>query len=114
MFHVNDRFKYGSIVTQAFKYWSVSPSWTKSPAITLLSPRVVITDVMDHEAHIREAETDNLDFDDSANALWSLYGQEAKNLDDATIKDIKSDMDGLLIFVRSYSSTSPSIIGLSC
>ena len=65
---------------------------------------------MDHEAHIREAETDNLDFDDSANALWSLYGKEAKNLDHATIKDIKSDMDGLLIFVRSYSSTLPLLL----
>lgn len=65
---------------------------------------------MDHEAHIHEAETDNLDFDDSANALWSLYGQEAKNLDHATIKDIKSDMDGLLIFVRSYSSNLPLLL----
>jgi len=47
---------------------------------------------------------DNHDFDDSANALWSLYGKEAENYDKATIKDIKSDMDGLLIFVRSCSS----------
>lgn len=53
--------------------------------------------------------TDDRDFDDSANALWTLYGQEAKNYDRATIKNIKSDMEGLLIFVRSSSSTlSPS------
>ena len=47
----------------------------------------------------------NQDFDDSASALWSLYGKEAESYDKATIQDIKKDMDGLLIFVRSRSST---------
>jgi hypothetical protein len=42
------------------------------------------------------------DFDDSANALWSLYGKEAKNHDEAEIKTLKDDMDGVLIFVRIY------------
>jgi len=54
-----------------------------------------------------QVDPDNRDFDDSANALWSLYGKEAENYDKATIKDIKSDMDGLLIFVRSCSPTLP-------
>jgi hypothetical protein len=40
------------------------------------------------------------DFDDSANALWLLYGKEAKGYDEATIQSIKDDMDGVLIFVR--------------
>ena len=54
-----------------------------------------------------EAQQPAQDFDDSANALWSLYGKEAENYDKATIMDIKSDMDGLLIFVRSCCSTLP-------
>ena len=42
------------------------------------------------------------DFDDSANALWSLYGKEAKNHDEAEITTLKDHMDGVLIFVRIY------------
>jgi hypothetical protein len=59
-----------------------------------------------------DSDSENKDFDESANNLWSLYGKEAKNYDKATIKDIKSDMGGLLIFVRSHSSTLPSTVGL--
>ena len=39
------------------------------------------------------------DFDDSANDLWSLYGKEAKSQDEAKIKALKDDMDGILIYV---------------
>lgn len=42
------------------------------------------------------------DFDNSANALWTLYGEEAKSHDEARIQSLKDDMDGVLIFVRSY------------
>jgi hypothetical protein len=42
------------------------------------------------------------DFDGSANALWTLYGKEAKSYDDSRIQTLKDDMDGVLIFVRSY------------
>jgi hypothetical protein len=42
------------------------------------------------------------DFDDGANALWTLYGKEARSHDDACIRTLKDDMDGVLIFVRSY------------
>jgi len=42
--------------------------------------------------------SEKLDFDDSANQLWSLYGKEAKNHDEAQIKTLKDDM-----FVRIYS-----------
>jgi hypothetical protein len=50
------------------------------------------------------------DFDGSANALWSLYGTEAKSRDESQIQTLKDDMDGVLIFVsshfvRSYEST---------
>ncbi len=42
------------------------------------------------------------DFDSSSNALWTLYGKEAKSHDEARIQTLKKDMDGVLIFVRSY------------
>jgi len=40
------------------------------------------------------------DFDDGANALWSLYGKEAKAHDEARFLSLKEDMDGVLLFVR--------------
>ena len=43
------------------------------------------------------------DFRGSTNALWSLYGKEAKSYDEAHIQPLKEDMDGVLIFVRLYS-----------
>jgi hypothetical protein len=42
------------------------------------------------------------DFDGSANALWSLYGKEAKRHDEARFQTLKRDMDGVLVFVCSY------------
>ena len=42
------------------------------------------------------------DFEGSANALWSIYGKEAKSHDEALIQTLKDDMDGVLIFVRPY------------
>jgi hypothetical protein len=44
------------------------------------------------------------DFDDAANALWDLYGKEAKSHDQSRIQTLKDDMDGVLIFVRSSYS----------
>ena len=38
----------------------------------------------------------------STNALWSLYGKEAKSHDEARIQPLKEDMDGVLIFVHLY------------
>jgi hypothetical protein len=43
------------------------------------------------------------DFDDGANALWSLYGTEARGHDQSRIQTLKGDMDGVLIFASSYS-----------
>ena len=42
------------------------------------------------------------DFGGSANSLWTLYGNEAKSRDESRIQTLKDDMDGVLIFVRSY------------
>jgi hypothetical protein len=47
----------------------------------------------------KESYEQHQDFDDSANDLWSLYGKEAKNHDEAQIKTLKDDMDGVLIYV---------------
>jgi hypothetical protein len=40
------------------------------------------------------------DFHGSTSALWNLYGKEAKSHDDARIRPLKEDMNGVLIFVR--------------
>ena len=53
-----------------------------------------------------ESHEPHRDFDDSANDLWSLYGKEAVIHDQARIKTLKDDMDGILIFVCAYFSNS--------
>jgi hypothetical protein len=40
------------------------------------------------------------DFDDGANALWSLYGKEAQTHDKARFESVSQDMDGVIVFVR--------------
>jgi hypothetical protein len=42
------------------------------------------------------------DFDDGANALWSLYGKEAKGYDEAWVQKLKDDMDGVLLYVCAH------------
>ena len=42
------------------------------------------------------------DFDDNANAMWSLHLGEAKSHDEARFHSLKDDMDSVLIFVRVY------------
>jgi len=60
------------------------------------------------EGHMHGGGIDQ-DFNDSANPLWSLYGKKAKEYDKASLDDITSGMEGLLLFVRSLSSTLPSL-----
>ena len=43
---------------------------------------------------------ERLDFDDGANALWFLYGKEAKTHDEARFENLDKDMEGVLLFVR--------------
>ncbi|KAI0293729.1 hypothetical protein B0F90DRAFT_1642227, partial [Multifurca ochricompacta] len=50
------------------------------------------------------------DFDDSANALWSLYGKEAKSHDEARIQSLKDDMDGVLIFAGLFSAVLTAFV----
>jgi hypothetical protein len=46
------------------------------------------------------AQQETKDFDDGANALWSLYENEAKSNDATRYQKLKEDMDGVIIFVR--------------
>jgi hypothetical protein len=48
------------------------------------------------------------DFNDNANAMWSLHLGEAKSHDEARIHSLKEDMDSVLIFVRVYISQPSS------
>ncbi|KAH8984555.1 hypothetical protein EDB86DRAFT_142650 [Lactarius hatsudake] len=50
------------------------------------------------------------DFDDNANALWSLHVKEAMNHDDARIRSLKGDMDGVLIFAGFFSIALTSFL----
>ena len=56
----------------------------------------------DQNRTLEESHEQHRDFDDSANDLWSLYGKEAVIHDQARIKTLKDDMDGILIFVCAY------------
>ena len=89
-----------------------------------LSPhQVLIIDFMDPESGnqpgINVDQTSGADpniepdFDEHANPLWSLYGEKAKEDDKVTLEDITSGMDGLLLFVRSLSSTLPPLLAPS-
>jgi Family of unknown function (DUF6535) len=40
------------------------------------------------------------DFDDGADTLWTLYGNEAKDFDKTHIQTLRNDMKNLLLFVR--------------
>ena len=42
------------------------------------------------------------DFDGNSNALWTIFKDEAKSLDDVRIFTLKEDMKNSLLFVRSY------------
>ncbi|KAH9052778.1 hypothetical protein EDB87DRAFT_344207 [Lactarius vividus] len=50
------------------------------------------------------------DFDDNANALWSLHVKEAMSHDDARIRSLKDDMDGVLIFAGLFSASLTSFL----
>ena len=42
------------------------------------------------------------DFDDNADELWSLYGNVAQRHDEARIRTLKDDMDGIPVYVCAY------------
>ncbi|KAH9045192.1 hypothetical protein EDB85DRAFT_6058 [Lactarius pseudohatsudake] len=50
------------------------------------------------------------DFDDNANAFWSLHMNEAKSHDEARIQSLKDDMGSVLIFAGLFSAALISFI----
>ncbi|KAN0136276.1 hypothetical protein V8E53_005881 [Lactarius tabidus] len=50
------------------------------------------------------------DFDDGANALWSLYGKEAQTHDKARFESVSQDMDGVLVFAGLFSAVLASFL----
>ncbi|KAI0276093.1 hypothetical protein BGY98DRAFT_736242 [Russula aff. rugulosa BPL654] len=50
------------------------------------------------------------DFDEDANDLWSLYGKEAKSHDEEWIKDLKDDMDAILIFAGLFAGVLTAFV----
>ena len=53
---------------------------------------------------LTEAPSKRKDFDDGANPLWTLYGEEARIHDEARFKTLVDDMIGVPTFVRVYYS----------
>ena len=46
-----------------------------------------------------KAHSERKDFDDGANALWTLYGEEAQSHDEARFQSLADDMNGVPTFV---------------
>ncbi|KAH9998777.1 hypothetical protein BJV77DRAFT_712173 [Russula vinacea] len=57
-----------------------------------------------------DSASQDQDFDDSANDLWSLYGKEAESHDQARIKTLKDDMDGILTYAGLLSGVLSAFI----
>ncbi|KAI9438744.1 hypothetical protein H4582DRAFT_195291 [Lactarius indigo] len=50
------------------------------------------------------------DFDDGANALWTLYGKEAKTHDEARFQRLAADMDGIPTFAGLFAAVLTSFL----
>ncbi|KAH9061791.1 hypothetical protein EDB83DRAFT_879487 [Lactarius deliciosus] len=50
------------------------------------------------------------DFDDGANALWSLYGKEAQTHDEALFQGILAEMDGVPTFAGLFAAVLTSFL----
>jgi hypothetical protein len=61
-------------------------------------------ELMDLMNGVEETGTneESKDFDDNADELWSLYGKVAQRHDEARIKTLKDDMDGIPLYVCAY------------
>jgi len=58
------------------------------------------------ERGMREAPKD---FDYSSNELWSMYGNLAERYDESRIQTLKDDMDGIPVYVCTFSSVVASL-----
>ena len=67
----------------------------------------------DDPSHIRvpeEPHDERNNFDDSTNALWSLYEKDVESRDKVRIQKLKDDMDGVSIFVCRFDFILPSAV----
>jgi hypothetical protein len=53
-------------------------------------------------SHSETRSRERKDFDDGANALWTLYGKEAQIHDEARFQSLADDMNGVPTFVCLY------------
>ena len=51
------------------------------------------------------SQEDRGDFNDNADALWSLYVEKAQNHDEAKFQTLTKNMTDVLLFVRSHAPT---------
>ncbi|KAI9431709.1 hypothetical protein H4582DRAFT_1222471 [Lactarius indigo] len=57
-----------------------------------------------------EARSERRDFDDGANALWSLYNKEAQTHDEAVLQGISADMNGVPTFAGLFAAVLTSFL----
>ncbi|KAI9431527.1 hypothetical protein H4582DRAFT_2062751 [Lactarius indigo] len=57
-----------------------------------------------------EARSERRDFDDGANALWSLYNKEAQTHDEALLQGISADMNGVPTFAGLFAAVLTSFL----
>jgi hypothetical protein len=64
----------------------------------------------DHPCHSpQEVPNERGDFDDGANALWSLYGKEAQAHDEMLFQSLLDDMNRVPTFVRILARVQPGL-----
>ncbi|KAH8994215.1 hypothetical protein EDB92DRAFT_1795798, partial [Lactarius akahatsu] len=56
------------------------------------------------------SDGEHKDFDDGANALWSLYGKEAQTHDEALFQGILAEMDGVPTFAGLFAAVLTSFL----
>ncbi|KAI9431476.1 hypothetical protein H4582DRAFT_2084949 [Lactarius indigo] len=56
------------------------------------------------------AQSERKDFDDGANALWSLYGEEARTYDEALFQGILAEMNGVPTFAGLFAAVLTSFL----
>lgn len=73
-----------------------------------IDPRVGTTSNSSWDGIHEGAHKGRRDFDDGANALWSLYGKMAETNDEARFLSLAGDMDAVGFFVRVSLQSSCS------
>ncbi|KAH8985735.1 hypothetical protein EDB86DRAFT_2318515 [Lactarius hatsudake] len=59
---------------------------------------------------LSEAQSGRKDFDDGANALWHLYGEEAQIHDEARFESLAADMSGVPTFAGLFAAVLTSFL----